>query len=269
MIELPDLLYTRPQDRAQAIEALARPGTAVYAGGTDLLMAIAARQPWSAGIRELVDVKGLAEAREMTDSGEHLRIGACVTAARIAASRSIRHAAPGLAAAAAITASPTLRNRATIGGNIASPHPAGDVVTALLATDAVALVIDGNGERELPLAEIVRSKPVAGTLILAVKVAKHRYGHFERLATRSALGRSLVSVAASISNGRLLVAIGGMHARPFPAIETAAAIERGDDPGSAIDRESRPPDDGFATDSERARLANALVRRAAQRMGVA
>jgi CO/xanthine dehydrogenase FAD-binding subunit len=231
-------------------------------------MAIATRRPWTLGIRELVDVKGLAEAREVVDSGDYLRVGACVTAARLATSRSIRHAAPALAEAAAISSSPALRNRATLGGNIATPHPAGDIVTALLATDAVAVVIDGNGERELPLAELVRSKPVAGTLTLAVKVRKHRRGRFERLGTRTAFGRSLVSVAASVSNGRLFVALGGMNARPFPATETAAAIERGEDPASAIDRESRPPDDGHATGSERARLARALVCRAAKSLGL-
>lgn len=264
MLELPDLRYTRPQDREEAIQALARPGAAVYAGGTDLLMAMAARRSWAAGISELVDVKGIEETRELSDSTEHLRIGSGVTAARLASSALIRRAAPGLAEAASISSSPVLRNRGTLGGNIVTPHPAGDIVTALLATNATVIVIDRNGERQLPLAEIVGSEPVRGTLILAVRVPKHGQGRFERLATRSTFGRSLVSVAASVAKGRLSVALGGMNTRPFPAIETTAAIEHGEDPASAIERESLPPNDGFATGAERVTIACALIRRAVE-----
>jgi CO/xanthine dehydrogenase FAD-binding subunit len=76
----------------------------------------------------------------------------------------------------------------------------------------------------------------------------------------------LVSVAVSVSENRLFVALGGMNTRPFASIETAAAIERGEDPASAIERESLPPKDGFATGAERMRIARALMHRAVEKL---
>jgi carbon-monoxide dehydrogenase medium subunit len=266
MSALPELSYFRPRDLREALTALARPRTTAYAGGTDLIIALSARRSWAKSVHELIDIKGLDEANGMTDLGEHLRIGTLVTAAELASSPLVRREAPVLAQAAALTSAPVLRRRGTVGGNVMTPHPAGDIATALLALDATVDVADSNGTQELSLTEVIGSKWPRGRLILTFRVRKRRRSRFEKLASRSGFGRSLVAVALSTSKDDVCVALGGMHARPFRTFETAAAITGGTDIAAALARECRPPDDGFATMADRIKLSSALIRRALTRL---
>ena len=267
MPALPELSYFRPRDLREAFAALARPRTSAYAGGTDLIVALSARRSWAKSVRELIDIKGLDEANGMTDIGEHLRIGTLVTGAELASSPLVHREAPVLAQAAALTSAPALRRRGTVGGNVMTPHPAGDITTALLALDATVEVADSNGAQELPLTEVVGSKWPRGRLILAFRVRKRRHSRFEKFALRSGFGRSLVAVAISTSKEDICVALGGMYARPFRTVETAAAITGGTDIDAALARECRPPDDGFATKTERIKLSETLIRRALTHLG--
>ena len=80
----------------------------------------------------------------IVDVGDSLRVGAAVRPHTLAASRLARRVAPALAEAAAATSSPALRRRGTVGGNIVTPHPAGDVATALLALGATVEIADND-----------------------------------------------------------------------------------------------------------------------------
>ena len=55
--------------------------------------------------------------------------------------------------AARNTASWSIRNMGTVGGNLFTPPPGGDVAVALLALDARARLAGVNGERVLPLSD--------------------------------------------------------------------------------------------------------------------
>ncbi len=59
---------------------------------------------------------------------------------------------PVLAEAARHTAGPTIRNMGTVGGNLFTPPPGGDVAVALLALDTDVIVESTRGERSVPLA---------------------------------------------------------------------------------------------------------------------
>ncbi len=87
MSDLPELSYTRPRTVPEAIAALKRRGARAYAGGTDLLVAMAARRPWVGAVSELVDIKNLAAAKGISERGASLRIGALTTTAELAATR--------------------------------------------------------------------------------------------------------------------------------------------------------------------------------------
>ena len=270
MSDLPELSYFRPRDLAEALAALASPNACIYAGGTDLLVALTTRQPWAGFVRELVDIKRLDAAKGITELGNTLRIGALVTAAELATSALLRRETPVLAEAAARTSAPALRRRGTLGGNIATPHPAGDVTTALLALDAVVELIDGHSAREAPLSELVATRTrewPRRRLVLAVKVEKCRRSAFEKIAARSGFGRSLVAVAIAIGDGGARLALGGMNDRPFAARETALALGQPTQLAEALARECRPPADGLASPSYRMKLADVLIARAALRAG--
>src|SRR5690349_10415342 len=80
-----------------------------------------------------------------TDGG--LRIGATTTLTAL----SEQDAIPLLATAASRTAAWSVRNLATVGGNLFSAPRGGDVATALLALDAAAVASGPNGARVIPL----------------------------------------------------------------------------------------------------------------------
>jgi len=270
MSDLPKLSYFRPRDVEETIAALARPGTCIYAGGTDLLVALTERRPWVGFVRELVDIKSLDAAKGLTDLGDRLRIGSLVTAEELATNAMVRREVPVLAEAAGLTAAPALRRRGTIGGNITTPHPAGDVTTALLALAATVEVVDGNALREAPLVEYIASRVLEWPrqrLVIAVKVRKCRRSAFEKLGPRSGFSRSIVAVGVSRFGDGVGVALGGMGDRPFPASATAAAIEQGRNIAAALQYECRPPADELAASGYRLRLADALIGRALTRIG--
>ncbi len=247
------------------MQALARPRACVYAGGTDLLVALTARQPWTAGISELVDIKHLDAAKGIAALRDSLRIGALVTADELASSAIVRREASALAEAAAVTSAPALSRRGTVGGNIVTPHPAGDVVTALLALDATAEVLEDGATSERPLADFMTSrsrKPSRGRLIVAVTIRNCRLSAFEKFGPRAAFSRSIVSACVTVLDGTVRVALGGLSSRPFLAAKTAAAAAEGHPLKAALMEECRPPFDGRAPVSYRLALADALVGKA-------
>jgi CO/xanthine dehydrogenase FAD-binding subunit len=120
-------------------------------------------------------------------------------------SRLIRGLASGiLARAAATCGSVQIRNAATIGGNITNGSPAADLVTPLLALDAVVVLADLKGRRKMPLAEFLAArgtKALRQSLLVEVTVPAvkgRRCGwSFQKLG-RTALDISLVNVAAGL-----------------------------------------------------------------------
>src|SRR5262249_43825505 len=105
--------YARPASLAEALELLDGDGTAVLAGGTDLAGQI------DRGIRSpalLVDLQA-AGLGGIEAEGDGIRIGATATLAEVASAALV---APytAVATAAALAASPLLRNQGTVGGNL-------------------------------------------------------------------------------------------------------------------------------------------------------
>jgi CO/xanthine dehydrogenase FAD-binding subunit len=127
-----DFDFHRPADLAEALWLLAEHPEAVpVAGGTDLMVAVNYRLTRPAA---MLDLTGLAELREWADEGDAIRIGSGVPYARIIAE--LATVLPGLAAASRTVGSPQIRNRGTLGGNLATASPAGDGHPPLLATGA-------------------------------------------------------------------------------------------------------------------------------------
>lgn len=110
--------YAAPTATKQVIGLLGRDWdeAAIYAGGTDLLSLM---KDDIAHPRRLVDVKAVPELNGITfTAARGLRIGALVTLAELAEDVRVRQHYPMLAATADEAASPQIRNRATLGGNM-------------------------------------------------------------------------------------------------------------------------------------------------------
>lgn len=109
--------FVRPRTVDAAVAALAETGGAVHAGGVDLLDRMKEHVDEPSHLVTLLDVPGRDAIALEDDGGVHL--GAGVTLAALAENDVVRRFLPSLAEAAGQAASPAIRHRATLGGNLA------------------------------------------------------------------------------------------------------------------------------------------------------
>lgn len=124
------------RDAAQLLAA--EPGARIVAGGTDLLLDIreGRRRP-----ALLVDISRLAELKSVFCDEAGFFLGAGLTFSELTEEPLVRKYFAALAEAAARVGSPQIRNRGTLGGNLATGSAAGDAVCPVTAFDGrLALV---------------------------------------------------------------------------------------------------------------------------------
>ncbi len=118
MLRLPHFRASAPTTVEEGTRALkAKPGARLLAGGTDLLPNLKHRLE---APEELISLGRLTSLRGIVrdDAAGVLRIGASVRLAEIAADPQVGELFPSLATSAGLVASPSIRNTATIGGNV-------------------------------------------------------------------------------------------------------------------------------------------------------
>ena len=132
--------YKKASSISDAFQLLSsNDGAKILAGGHSLIpmMKLRLAQP-----PMLIDIGGLEELRGISVENCNLRIGALTTHAEIADSHDVKDAAGILWEAAYGIGDPQVRNRGTIGGNVAHADPATDLPTVLTVMDA-KFVIQG------------------------------------------------------------------------------------------------------------------------------
>jgi CO/xanthine dehydrogenase FAD-binding subunit len=121
-----------PTTLGEALAARAEhPDAVALAGGTDLMVDLnfdRVRPP------AVLDLTRVPELTEWAPEDGRLRIGAGVTYTRIIDELGDR--LPGLAIASRTVGSPQIRNRGTVGGNLATASPAGDGLPPLYTSGA-------------------------------------------------------------------------------------------------------------------------------------
>lgn len=143
------LEYVKPRSRAEVLSCLLRYGSQglILAGGTDLIRQMKEK---NLDVNYLIDIKGVTEYKGITktDTG-WLEIGALTTINQLVESEEVKNNALCLWEGAKSIASPLVRNKATIGGNIGNSSPAADTAPPLIALGA-SLIIEGvKGAREV------------------------------------------------------------------------------------------------------------------------
>jgi len=124
----------RPNSLTELTAAIGRfDGRIAYvAGGTDLIIAQAGAD-WP---DLLIDVTGIAGLDGIEVEGDSVHIGAAATMTALSAHSVLQDGYTAMTQAAASIGSVQIRNRATIGGNIASAMPAGDLLPVLRCLEA-------------------------------------------------------------------------------------------------------------------------------------
>jgi xanthine dehydrogenase small subunit len=266
--------FSRPSSMETCLATLeSDPGGRLISGGTDLVVESNLRgRRWP----HLISVEGIAELREFSESESSVTIGAALPLNEIgmrwSGAPEVVHPWLGL------FASPPLRNRATLGGNLATASPIGDGAPLLLALDAQLHLASRRGRRTLPLKSFFagyrRTALEPGELIAAVEIPKPlpEFVRFYKVAKRRMDDISTVAAAMAMDwdgSGRISrarFAFGGVAAIPLRAVTAEeailgqrwneAAVERVQ---AALDRTLEPIGDHRGSAAYRLAVAKSLV----------
>jgi CO/xanthine dehydrogenase FAD-binding subunit len=275
-IATPDVIA--PRTLVEAFEQLAAGPARPLAGGTDLMVQLAAA-PDEAPQRVL-DLGRLEELRgiELRDDAV-LELGALTTFAAIRGSAVCRERLPALVECAATIGAAQIQNRATIGGNIVNASPAGDSLPVLLAADATFVLGSLRGEREVAAAAFWpayrRTALAPDELLLRVRIPlpPRRRMRFRKVGTRRAQAISKVVMALAWREDGgvwrdVRLALGSVAPTPIRAtlaervLEGAAPRRTSADHAAAIlFGELRPIDDIRSTAEYRRTVAARVLHR--------
>jgi aerobic carbon-monoxide dehydrogenase medium subunit len=144
----PNFDYHAPRSVGEALSLLSSLGgdAKLLAGGHSLLpmMKLRFAQP-----AHLIDLNRIAELRGICEDGDTVVIGAMTVEADLIASDLLRRRVPLLPEAAKLIADPQVRNRGTIGGDIAHGDPGNDHPALSLALDATMVIQGPGGTRQV------------------------------------------------------------------------------------------------------------------------
>ena len=224
---------------ASASASASAPGTAlrrddrlVVGGATDLLVASAGKLRG----KSLCFLGREARLRGVACDGSTVSIGAATTAAELMESREIEDRLPEFRRVLELFASPLIRNRATVAGNLVNASPIGDLAIALLALGAKIVLEKDEALRVLPLEDLYLGyKRLAlrdGELVTRVEIPVPAPGarfHFEKVSRRKLLDIAGVSSSFAVAVERGVVtaarlSAGGVAPVPLLLKETSRAL---------------------------------------------
>jgi carbon-monoxide dehydrogenase medium subunit len=270
--------YYRAASLEEAIQLLGEhPEARLLAGGHSLipLMKLRLAQPTA-----LIDIGRLDELKGIQVDGSGVRVGSLVTHAELAGSETLGRACPLLAEAAAMIADPQVRNKGTLGGNIAHADPGSDLPAVLLALDATIHLRGSGGTRAVPARDfftgLLCTAMAEGEVLLGVEMAPSAGGTGSAYlkVEHPASGYAVCGAAAVVRmDGGTVAAAGlafsGVTTTPHLATVVTDALVGGDGSDAAIDSAvdgqlaiADPMGDLHASGEYRAHLAGAYGKRA-------
>ncbi len=252
--------------------ALAGAGTAVLAGGTDL---VPMHRAGALGATRLVDLSGIEELTGVRSDPSGTHLGSMATAAQVAARVDGAHAA--VADGAGLIGSRQTRNMATVGGNVCRASPSGDTLAPLLVCDARFHLRSAGADRVVRAADffvgpgrtVLADDEVLTAIELPVLDGASAYA---RVTARKAMDLATVGVAVALERAgqdrlELRVGVSGAGPRPLLLPHDGPPVA-GDDLQAALPAVDRalqdlisPIDDVRASAWYRRRAVSILLRR--------
>jgi aerobic carbon-monoxide dehydrogenase medium subunit len=171
--------YHAPRSLDEAIALLAKHGGSakVLAGGQSLIPAMRFRL---ATPEVLVDINGIRQLEYVREHGNYLAIGALTRETALEESELVARRYPLLLDTAKVIADPLVRQRATVGGNLAHADPANDHPATMLAYAAQVVAHGPKGERTIGIDDfftgLFESALDAGEILTEIRVPSPRPG---------------------------------------------------------------------------------------------
>jgi carbon-monoxide dehydrogenase medium subunit len=280
---LPDFEHHAPSSVSEALSLLARYGdkAEVYAGGTDLLVAMKKREKTP---EHLIDLKKIADMRGIRfDENKGITIGALTTLEELERSTIVKEQFGTLWDALTMMASPQIRSLGTIGGNLCSALPSADTAPPLIALGASAKVAGPGGERSILVEHFFRG-PKEPALqrnemlkeLFVPKPGDFASGRYIKLMRRNALDMALVGAAAYLrmdSKGKICkearIALGAVAPTPIRVPQAEEILmnkeieeSRAAEAGKAASEVCRPISDIRSSMAYRRTMVEVLTKRA-------
>ena len=274
--------YHRPRDLAQAVDILSGFGNRarVIAGGTDIL-------PRRAGVKKIDNINHLVDISRLgldylKREGDHIFMGAGTTINTIGASPLFLSGPYGaLSDAAGAHSTSTIRNRATVGGNLCNASPCADLALPLLVLDAILVAAGPEGKRHIPIENFFKgvnytalnNEEVLVEIRIPLCSEKTGTSFLKLRRHQTAIDMAVVNVATSLTwrENRCEaagIALGSVAPVPFRAKKAesmlaGAKLSKGiiEKAAVAAAGEARPIDDVRSTSAYRKKMIAVLVRR--------
>ena len=227
--------FHRPRSLAGALALLAEhPGATVLAGGTDLGLELSHH---TLDPVVVVSVEDVAELQVLRRTGTRLLVGGGVTLTRL--EREAAGVLPVMDEMLRWFAARQVRNRATLGGNLGTASPIGDLLPVLLALDAEVVLSGSGGTRTVGVADFFtgyrQTVRRADELVERVEVplgptTGRRSGQAYKVGKRGTDDISIVAAAFVVDRGEdgvvrhARLAYGGVAATPVRALLAEAAL---------------------------------------------
>jgi carbon-monoxide dehydrogenase medium subunit len=273
-----DVTYEAPGSIGELLDILDGGKATIMAGATDIMPKV------NDGVlrpSRLVYI-GKAGLDGIRKEKGRLILGAATKLSDLLESELVNGYAPLLAEAIANMAGVSIRNIATIGGNLCNASPAADTAVPLLVMDAKFVLLSRKGKRTVPADSFFTGpgKTVlsAGEILseIILEIGPHR-GAVIKIGQRKAETLSVVSAAARVvvEDGKCAVAriaMGSVAPRPLRCYKAEELLAGQPISGELCGRAAAlageyatPIDDGRATAWYRKRVAPVLVERVLRR----
>ena len=278
-----DMRYEAPAT-LDAVVALLSGASApkLLAGGTDVLVQlhIETIEP-----DVIVDVKNIPELRTMAKEKDGWRFGAAVSAMEMLENAELCKDWPGIMEGVVLIGSMQVKGRATVAGNVCNGSPAADTTPAMIAASAIATVIGPNGQRQVPVEDIVigpgKTSLAKGEVVVSFLLPAqppHSGECYMRLTPRTEMDIAVVGAGASVTlddSGTCIaarVSLGAVAPTPLLVQACADALigTKIDDAaltrlGEAASAACNPISDKRGTKEYRIKTAAVIARRAVER----
>lgn len=184
----------------EVVELLGKNGkdSKVIAGGTDIIIEL---RNGKIGPKMLIDVSKVEELKKIEDDGKYISIGAGVTFTDVIENPLFKEEAFGFYKACKMVGAPQIRNKGTIGGNIAHGGAAADSVPPLICLKSIVTLESIDGIREISLEKYYGDPIKDNELLTKIRFEKpnnNQFLSFSKLGLRKALAISRLTTSALI-----------------------------------------------------------------------